>query len=164
MKVRYSYGVNLLSRADTAIVLPSSSDADEDIVTEPPHHRPKPKQRDLIDLSESPDPSEVGNSRSTHSRSTSHTNQTTIFAEPSSSNLQPLKHSAVFYTFPNTPNDSNSPSPDPIPGKSITTVNPTMNPKQAVYYGTTLPRPCTEGQSLFSRPQSSRFCGIRNTK
>jgi len=144
-KVRYSYGVNLLSRADTMIVLPSMSDADEDIVTEPTPLS-KSKQRNLIDLSESPDPTSDVSQFATHSRSTSHTNQTTIFAEPTSSSLHPLKHSTAFYTFPNTPNDSN-----------LTLARP--DSRQVVYSGEsdddsetssllrhTLPGPCTEGQ------------------
>src|SRR5260370_839701 len=95
MKVRYSYGVNLLSRADTAIALPPSSDADETAGAGPRPVSPssKSKQRNLIDLPEphGHDLPDAGKSSrlALHSRSTSLTNHTVIFAEPSSSSLQP---------------------------------------------------------------------------
>jgi predicted permease len=157
MKVRYSYGVNLLSRADTALVLPSRSVADGIVESEPTSvsQSSKSKQRDLIDLSESADaPSEVeNNSRlAIHSRSTSLTNQVTIFAEPSSSSLLPVKHVAAFYTFPNTPNDSNLTlaRPESIQGYSGESDDESDEASSLLQHD--LPRPNTEGHHLRQSP------------
>ena len=153
MKVRYSYGVNLLSRADTTLVLPSISDADEDVAAEPTQLSTS-KQRDHIDPSESPDFSEVGDvSRlATHSRSTSHTNQTTIFAEPTSSSLHPPQHSPAFYTFPNTPNDSNLTLARPDSREVDYDVESDGDSETTSLLRHTLPGPCTEEQLLQPSP------------
>src|SRR5260221_10525284 len=152
-KVRYSYGVNLLSRADTTMVLPSISDADEDVATEPTPISIS-KQHDRFGLSESPDFSEVGNvsQLASHSRSTSHTNQTTIFAEPNSSGLHPPKHTPAFYTFPNTPNDSNLTLARPDSRQIDYSGDSDVDSETTSLLRHTLPGPFTEGEPLQPSP------------
>ena len=98
LKLRYSYGVNLLSRADTAITLP---DADTTPIPPPVIT----KRRDSTDFSE-PSAVDTGNQSRppVHSRSTS--DQTAIVTEPIPETLPSVIHGPAFHTFPNTPNDS----------------------------------------------------------
>src|SRR5260221_10525285 len=87
---------------------------------------------------------------------------------PSLQNLIPR-----VYTLRSTPRHSThspilqmtatSPSPDPIPGKSITAAIPMLIPKLRVYYGT-LYRDLLRRENLFSRLQSYKFCVTPNTE